>query len=390
MKAVGIIVEYNPFHAGHAFHLDQAKQLSQADVVIAVLSPNFVQRGEPAIVDKATRTEMALQAGVDLVVELPTIYALEHADLFAYGAVHLLHALQVSSIVFGSETGTTEAFLARFNKMALCSPRTDELLHEYLKQGYGYPRAKALAMEEVHQFHLETPNDILGYAYYKVIRKDQLQIPIHTISRQPFEEHEVFLTDQQLPSAKAVRYALIHHLSLGQAMPIAFPTSNIRYASWDDFFPFLQHRLLTSTPAELREIHLMSEGLEYLLIQAAQESNHYHEMIQRCVSKRYSAARLNRTLLHVLLNTNRHDAQKWLQSPPPYIRPLGMNEKGQAYLHQIRKNLPIPILARFSKNAPELLQYEKRASDVYCSIFPREQQDLLRRQELYIFPIRKV
>jgi predicted nucleotidyltransferase len=354
------------------------------------MSPNFVQRGEPAIIDKATRTQMALQAGVDLVIELPTIFALEHADLFAYGAVHLLHFLKVSSMVFGSETGNTDAFLARFSQISLFSPRSDELLQEYLRQGYGYPKAQAMALEAVHQFHLETPNDILGYAYYKVIQRERLPIAVDTIKRKSSEEHEILLNVNQFPSAKAVRHALLHRLPLGDAMPVTIPSPITHYASWDDYFPFLQHRLLTSTPAELREVHLMSEGLEYLLIQAARESNSHEEMIRRCVSKRYSVARLNRTLLHVLLNTNRKDAQLWLQAPPPYIRPLGMNKRGQDYLHYIGKNLNVPVIARFAKNAPLLLQYEKRASDVYWSIFSHQQQDLLRRKELYDFPIRDV
>ena len=169
MKVCGLVTEYNPFHEGHIKHIKQAKRLSKADVYIVAMSPNFVQRGEPSIECKQKRVNDALENGIDIIVEIPTIYAVESADIFAYAALHLLNDLGANNIVFGTESGNTKTFTSKFKAKAFSSPRMDEVIQEYLEQGYSYPKAKAEASKIINDFYLENPNDILGYSYLKII-----------------------------------------------------------------------------------------------------------------------------------------------------------------------------------------------------------------------------
>ena len=175
MKICGIIVEYNPFHNGHLHHLNKTRELTNADIVIAVMSGNFVQRGEPAIIGKEARVKEALRQGIDLVVELPFLYAVENANIFASYALSILNHLGVNQICFGSETGDTKDFLDRFENSSLLSPHLDFRVSDLMDEGYAYPKAMAIALEEIDDFKLETPNDILGLAYYSEIKKKTIQ-----------------------------------------------------------------------------------------------------------------------------------------------------------------------------------------------------------------------
>ena len=375
MKACGIVVEYNPFHLGHLYHLHQAKQLSKADVVVAVISPNFVQRGEPAILSKDVRVKTALANGVDLVVELPFIYAVEAADIFAKYALLILEALKCETVVFGSETGDLEALLQKYGSGLMTTPRLDEEIQTLLATGLGYPKARSLAQQKIHNYYLETPNDILATSYLDAIKRNGLVIRPISIKRL-----------KKYKSAQQTRKLMLNHKDFSKLVPCKYSTNDLH--SLDQYFGLLKYRLLTATTAQLQAIHLVDEGIENLFIKQIKTATNMTDFVEACVSKRYSAARIKRTIVHILNNTDKAQALRILSEPVPYVRVLGFNTKGQQYLSSIRKELELPVYSKFGGRNLELAQLEKKASDVYYAVSEEPERTKQQRQEITAFPIR--
>jgi len=187
MNSVGIVAEYNPFHNGHQFQVQSAKKLSQSDIAIAVMSGNFLQRGEPAIVNKWARTKMALQAGVDIVIELPYAYAVQNAEIFAYGAVLLLNSIGCRNICFGSESGDIHQFDETVQFINQNKAKYEENIRKYIKKGISYPSALSAAFKELEPgsttIDLTQPNNILGFHYMAAGKKINSRISFHTVQR---------------------------------------------------------------------------------------------------------------------------------------------------------------------------------------------------------------
>ena len=385
MKALGIVVEYNPLHNGHKYHFEEAKRITGADIVIAVMSSSFVQRGEPAIINKEERVKLALELGVDLVIELPFLYTVENADYFAYGAIHLLNELKVDCICFGSETGNTEEFLRKYDISSIAQPHLDFLVHDYMDQGMSYPAAFSKALKDIDSFMLDEPNDILGYAYMNVIKSNNMNIEVHTIKRDG--DYSSDILSNTLPSAKAIRHSLVNNEDVSSYVP--FNISNMKYTYLEDYFDILKYKLVTSSHEQIASIHLVTEGIEYLLKDKIIESNSMEEFIKKCTSKRYTAARIKRIIIHILVGTNKKEAKEILASKPPYARILGINKKGQEYLSIKRKSIKIPVLNRFKGKEYALLQLEKKASYVYYCKYDKEQLNTMWEHEHCIYPIRK-
>lgn len=384
MKPVGLIVEYNPLHSGHIFHLNKSKEMANADVSIAVMSGQFVQRGEPSIISKEEKVKAALKAGVDLIVELPFIYTVENADIFAERAIEILTKLNVKEFCFGSESGDTEEFIQKYNEKEFLAPRLDEVLKVYLKQGFSYPAAKSKALYDIHEFYLETPNDILGYAYLKAIEKHKFDIKPHVYKRENNESSDEM--GSIYPSAKAIRNAIMEHKDVSASTPINF--DGLDLFDIEDYFDLLKYKLNSSSVEELNTIHLVDEGIEYLMKKKIKEATSMKEFIDLCTSKRYSGARIKRTIIHILNNTKREEAHRMLNKPIEYIRVLGFNELGAKYLSSIRKDIETPILNRFAgKDYPDL-RIDLKASDIYFSILKEPKRSNEQQKELYLFPLK--
>lgn len=382
MKAVGIIVEYNPFHFGHKYHLTQAKELAKADLVIAVMSGNFTQRGTPSIVSKEKRTNEALKQGVNLVIELPYLFAVESADIFAFSALSLLKGLQVDSVVFGAESGPTAAFLEKYALKDYQPPRLDELIKEYLGQGYAYPKAKSLALYAIHDFYLENPNDILGYAYVNAIKQYKLNLTPIIIKR---ESDYKSIDPHKSISASAVRQALAKNEDVSAFCESSFLQADLHFP--ENYFGLLKYKILTSTPEQLRTIHLVDEGIEYLFIKQIKTASSLQDFIQSCTSKRYSGARITRTIAHILTNTEKQHAQQYLHTSPPYIRILGSDSIGRKYLASLRKSTTPPIINRFNVKQHPLLAEELKATSIYFAINDEKTKVEEYKKERMIYPI---
>ena len=384
MKACGIVVEYNPLHNGHLYHLEKSKELTNCDVVIAVMSPNFVQRGEPSIVSKKERVEAALKAGANIVVELPTLFAVENANIFAKYALNILNELKVSSICFGSESGDTKEFLEKYSKSSLLTPHLDFLVSDLMAEGYAYPKAMAMALKQMDEIRLETPNDILGLAYYNEIKKNEYPIEIHTIKRE--NNYNDDSLNYKNVSAKAIREHLKNGGSVEEFTPMNLKDNELFYL--DEYFDLLKYKILTMSAEELEGIHLMEEGLENLFKKKIVDAHNMNEFINACVSKRYTFARIKRTIIHILLNTKKDFAKEQLSQNIKYVRLLGIDSKGSEYLREKRKEIEIPLLSKFRGNSFSLLQYEKQATYSYACIKSEEIRSKLYEEEHFFFPIR--
>ncbi len=242
MKICGIIVEYNPMTNGHLYHIRQAKKLCQPDLLVAIMSGNFTQRGEPAIVDKWQRSKAAILNGVDLVIELPFAFACESADYFAQGAIEILKALHTDTIVFGTETLTPQILEELLEKLQTKTYQTD--VEQFMKQGYSYPQATAKAFK-THDIFM--PNDLLGLAYAKEIAKQQANINIMTIQRTNHYHDNI-----EGSSASSLRQRLHHGQSILDLSPMT--CTGYLHHSEELFEPLYQKLMLTDAKAVAKKI----------------------------------------------------------------------------------------------------------------------------------------
>ena len=282
MNACGLIVEYNPFHHGHLHHMEEAKKNMNADCIIVVMSGSFLQRGEPAIIDKFHRTKAALDAGADLVLELPYAYAVQSSALFAEGAVKTLNELGVSSICFGSESGDIAPFIHAYHTLEDQKALYSEKLKEALDKGENYPTASQLAYNSIGitDIDLVKPNNILGFSYVRAIKQLQLPIVPATIKRIKNEFHDTQI-QHSIASATSIRKEVLHHgfsEKVKQTLPASSLSSLEEYYfrtnqlhQWESYFSLLRYQVMSKDIHALKEINGMDEGLEYRIKRTAKK-----------------------------------------------------------------------------------------------------------------------
>lgn len=399
MKAVGVIVEYNPFHNGHKFHLTQAKEHTNADIVIAVMSGNFLQRGEPALVSKWARTEMALNGGADLVFEIPYQFATQNADLFASGAVSLLGAAKCQSICFGSEDGDIESFLETHQFLKDHDLEFQQNVKEYIGHGVSYPKALSLSFNDLSPnkkiLDLTKPNNILGIQYVTAIHDQKLPIKPITITRKNANYHDQHFASESIASATSIRKSLFsQNGDVSGLQPYLPPTTYdllLKYKkeygqfhSWEDYWALLKYKLIQSNPEELRNIHEVEEGLENRLLQSALYAESFQEFMEQIKTKRYTWARLQRVCLHILMNVKKAEIPK--KKTANYLRLLGMSEGGREYLNNKKKHFSLPLVSKPSASKTEL-ELDIRSSRLYALGATGENQNRLLKLEFSQPPI---
>ncbi|MCR6095928.1 nucleotidyltransferase [Salipaludibacillus agaradhaerens] len=402
MKILGLIVEYNPFHNGHLYHLHQSVKKTTPDLIIAIMSGDFLQRGEPALVNKWSRTKMALRAGVDLVVELPYLYAVQKADIFAEGAVSRLAQLGVTDICFGSEEGDISPFFNTLNWMNKHQSLIDERLKTELSKGKSYPKAFSDAVIGLQPpdtvLDLSKPNNILGYHYVKSSFNQQTSIRMHTIKRSGSEYNDRDLSHASIASATALRHMLITDKRPLDFLKPYVPSYSLeqlsayfslynKFHTWDDYFPFIKHALISQDNDTLNQIYECEEGLENRLKKAIITSAGFDDFISNIKAKRYTRTRLQRLLVHLYLKTNKLFVKKHLdEQQPPYIRVLGMSDKGQDHLSKLKKLTTSPIITTASKSQHPVFQKDILASRLHG--IPNHQTGMSFMDEYQTGPLR--
>lgn len=377
MNIAGIICEYNPFHLGHQWQINQTKAAG-ATHIVAVMSGCFVQRGEPALWDKWTRTRTALANGADLVIELPVPYATATAQKFATGAVNILNSLGcVNTLSFGSELGEIQPLLTAVT--ALENPAVQWEIKKQLSTGITYAAARQKAIEVIYGNDISQllthPNNILGVEYLLALSSINSPITPITIKRKGATHDSQNLGE--FASASALRNLLINNKE-NEILPYIPENSHqlllSAYKQGSCPNPDLYNRsLLTilrrTTPEQLANLPDISEGLENRLYKSIQQSNSIDQLLNNLKTKRYSHARLRRILLSAWLGIDKTLAS----SPPPYIRILGTRSKGKEILTTARKTATIPLSHSFAtlQQIDHLLPYiqlERTADDMYGTI----------------------
>ncbi len=378
MSIVGIIAEYNPFHNGHLYHLQQARSLAQAEAVICVMSGSFVQRGEPAVIDKWARAEMALRCGADLVFELPFCFAVRSAYNFARGAVQALDRTGiVTHICFGAETPDL-AFLQQIASVLHEEPEEFQTaLKNLLSQGHSFPSARALAAsfyltkstKNVRLDHSQilatmmSPNNILAIEYLRALRELKSPIIPLLVQRVGPGYHDTNLT--QFASATAIRNALLNpswHELVKPVMPPASYEILLRETergkgpvNEEHLTPVLLALLRRTPVSELAAIHDVTEGLERRIKKAAQQANSLANLKSLIKAKRYNLTRINRILLYVLFNLTKSRVAAFDEAGPAYLRLLGLSPHGQKILLKMKSKCRI-LLINKAKTGRTLLQ----------------------------------
>lgn len=357
MRILGIVAEYNPFHKGHLYHLKQAQALIKPDVTIVVMSGSFVQRGEVAIVDKWIRSQIAVECGVDLVVELPTVYALESADYFAKSSIELLHLLGVTDIVFGSETANMDQFIEIAKTIQTNSDSYNRLVKDAMQKGLRYPDACNQALSTLMNQEVKTPNDLLGLAYTKEVITNNYPIHLHAIKRTSHYHSE---TIETFASATALRKALKENKDVSNQLPGYIYYKDKALLDSNAFFPYLKYNILMND--QLANIHLVDEGIENLLKETINKTQNINELISLLSSKRYTRSRIARMLAHILLNNSKEEVLQAMHFSQ--IRPLAFSQDGAIYLRQIKKSCPLPITTKILNKKDPMYHIEAKATNL--------------------------
>ena len=370
-QITGIITEYNPFHNGHLYQIQQVKkQFPDVPLVIA-MSGNFLQRGEPAIIDKWHRAAECLANGADLVMELPLMAAVQPADRFAYYGVWTLAQMGVTDLFFGAEHATFD-FMHDAQKAMEITGNFNKY-HESFAKTY----QQVIAEKVGHQ--VDQPNDLLGLAYAKANLKLKAGITLHPIQRKNANYHDIELNDAgTIASASAIREAL-HHQNQDFEKFVPHQTAQDLkkqpLVSWDDFWIHLKMELLTHSPQELEKIYGMAEGIQYRMIAMAQRSEFagsFDSWIKAVKNKRFTYTRLSRLATMTLLHITWDDVASF--EAQPYLRVLGFSKKGQAVLHAAKKSCDHPIITNVSQDEKKgILRIDYRAGKVYQAVCGNEQ-----------------
>lgn len=390
MKIAGIVAEYNPFHKGHAYHLERTRAKENgfgspscaATHIVAVMSGNFVQRGEPALLPKADRVRAALAGGVDLVLELPLPWAMASAEAFAFGAVSILDALNcVDVLSFGSECGSVDSLEKVVQ--AIESERFSDLLHYHLDNGIAFPDARERAVAEIAGSAsaklLESSNNTLGIEYIKALHR--LNSPIKPFTVQRFGAGH----DDAAPIGDIASAAYLRTLFEADRVESAFPflpaaVRNVIYESLragrcPSRTALIQRAVLATlrryTKENLAELPGIAEGLENRFYDAIQTSGSLEEVTAKIKTRRYALTRIRRTLLAGFLGLK----AGWEKTRPPYVRVLGAGPRGLEILRSAQ-DARVPIISRSSQfktaspDAQRLFALECRAADLYALALP--------------------
>jgi len=379
LKATGVIVEHNPFHNGHFYHIRESRKITDADVIIAVMSGNFLQRGEPALVDKWTRAEMALKAGVDLVIELPYVFATAQASDFARGSVTILEAMGCDAFCFGSEEGSIEPFTNTYKLISTHQETYQNHIKQYMKLGFSYPKAMNEAYASITKnanldiVDLSKPNNILGYHYVETAYRMNARIKPVTIQRIIADFHDDIDQSQSIASATGIRKAIFDQGSI-EAMTNFMPKTSLEhllqwresvgvFGSWQHFWPLVRFTIIRSSLKELASFAEVTEGIEHLIHDAAKKSETFEKFMSLVKSKRYTWTRIQRMLTHIFTGFTWEDLHA--HPNPTYLRILGMTHNGQKYLNEKKKSFSLPLVSRVAATKNSLLELDIHATDLY-------------------------
>lgn len=392
MKIGAIIAEYNPFHKGHEYQLIQTKKEFALDYIVIIMSPNYVQRGEPAVFDKWLRTKMALASGADIVLELPTPFATSSAAYFAEGAIDLLCKTNIIDLLsFGSESGDIKTLSTIATTLADESSDFKSTLKSALKEGHSFAKARSMAIDNPI---IKGSNNILGVEYIKAARKLHAPFTLQTIQRvgSSYLDESIH---QTLPSATAIRKHMQakedfknknmlddYYITLEKSLSKGSYTTLRTFDAKGDFvpklfltdlYPYIRYRLLSTSKSELCKVAHVNEDLINRLVHSARLHYDFSSFLEDIQTKRYVTTTLQRALLHIYLDITSYDFTTYKEHGyHQYIRLLGFKKEASIVLRRLKKTTELPIITNIRDHqrltntlGNHMLHEEIRYTDLY-------------------------
>lgn len=360
MKSVGIIAEFNPFHYGHKYFIDKIKNIFPDYIIICVMSGNFTERGDVSIINKWDKTKIALNNGIDIIIELPYFYATQSADYFAYGALSILNEMNIDYIVFGSECDD----INKLYNLANIQLKNSDKIKNIINSNISYPKAVSKLYDE----NIDKPNDILGISYIKEIIKNNYNIKAYTIKRtNDYNSNEL----NTISSSSAIRNGIKNNIDISAYIP--FDVNLINYKDLNDYFDLIKYQIISNN--NLNNILGMDEGIENRLKKYIFECNNLDDFILKVKSKRYTYNRIKRLLVHILCQTEKNTDRNI-----NYIRILGFSKDGQKYLAHNKTDKK--IVYSYKKYISPLFDMEYKTSCIYdYNIKDREFKEKIIKKE---------
>ena len=376
MLKIGIVAEYNPFHNGHLYQIEEIKRRMEKDtLIVAVVSGDFVQRGDFSYFDKWQKTEVALNHGVDMVVELPLYYSVQNAEIFSKMSTKILDYLEMDFQVFGAEEKDIEVL----DRIIELQEREDykKNLMELMKKGNSYSTSQKLALSEYGYGDAVKSNNILALEYMRTIKKENLNIKPYIIQREisDYNEMEIEKARKSIVSATFIRKVLMEKDGNPKNVRDFIPEKTYELLQknyglekkgnegikWknlrESMFKFLKYKLLMETKKEIIKIYDMNDEIYARIYRGVSKSNTYEVFLKEVKSRNFSIKRIERIVLNILLNITKEAVDFELD----YIRVLGFNQRGQEYLRQLKKKKK--VYNEKSDVTEETEKYEKKNND---------------------------
>ena len=360
-KIIGVIAEYNPFHLGHRYQIEKIKELYPNSIIIAIISTNFTQRGDISLLNKWNKTTICLNEGIDLVIELPTLYATQSADIFAYGALSILNKFKIDTLVFGSETNDIDSFTTLAN-IQINNPKYPELVKNYLSLGLNYPTAMSKALKELTNTKIDKPNDLLALSYIKEIIKNNYPITPISIKRTNDYHSNSLQNNTNIINASLIREMFLNNQDISPYIPNNTKELLYQYLSLNNAYTILKYNIINNEN-NLSTYLDIEEGLDKRILKYLDNSHTWIDLVNNLKTKRYTYNKINRNLLHLLLNIKKEDNTKEI-----YLRVLGFNNKGREYLKKLKKDTNLDIFTSYRKNKSPLLDLEYHSTYIYSLI----------------------
>lgn len=359
MHIIGLIAEYNPFHNGHLYQINKIKEMYPDSIIIAVVSSCFTQRGDVSVLNKWNKTQIALDNNIDIVIELPFVYATQGSDIFAKGAITILEKMKIDTLVFGTESDNLD-IINLIADTQINNPNYNIIVKKYLNKGINYPTATNKAVNDLTGYKIDSPNDLLALSYIKQIKIDKQNIKIINIKRT--NSYHAEKIKNNIASASTIRKLNLNNKNIDNLIPY-----NLNYLykiSMNDYYPYLKYKVIEEE-SNLNKYQTVDEGIENRLIKNINTSSNYEELISKIKTKRYTYNKISRMLLHILTDFTKEEAKNLKID---YIRLLGFSTNGKKYLNKIKKTIDVPIITGYKKNISKILDIELKITKIYSLV----------------------
>ena len=357
MQVIGIVTEYNPFHNGHLYQIQKIKEMYPDSVIIVAMSGNYTMRGEISVLDKWNKTNIAINNGIDIVLEIPFIYSNQSSDIFSYAALKMLNEFKIEKLVFGSETNNID-LLSLASSVQIDNKKFDSLVKDYMSKGYNYPSSIGKSIYELTGIKIKESNDILGVSYIKEILKNKYNIKPISIKRT--NNFKTNTKKSNIISAYEIREFLNKNESIKEYVPNNV-TPYIKKVDYEKLFNLIKYKVI-SEKNSLNKYHLIDEGIENRIYEGVIKCDNYDDLVKYISNKRVTINKVNRILINIFVGLTKEEASNKELS---YIKILGLSKNGKKYYSKVKKDINIKVCNKFEK---DVMNTELKASYLYSII----------------------